>query len=46
MNPRYNLVRFESDNGKYYVYALVNLGYKNKLNFDKFLKNFDKISTK
>lgn len=42
MNPAFNLVRFENENGKYYFYALIKFGYEDKLNFNKFLKDMEK----
>ena len=39
LNPAFNLIRFESEDGNLYFYALVNLGIKDNFIFEKFISD-------
>jgi hypothetical protein len=39
LNPAFNLIRFESEDGSLYFYALVNLGIKDNFIFEKFISD-------
>lgn len=39
LNPAFNLIKFESEDGTLYFYALVNLGIKDNFIFEKFISD-------
>lgn len=41
LNPAFNLIRFESEDGNLYFYSLVNLGIKDNFIFEKFISDMN-----
>lgn len=41
LNPAFNLIRFESEDGTLYFYALINLGLKDNFIFEKFISDMN-----